>query len=276
MGIKKIIESKAFRITVLIGIIIGAFIVRLYKINEPLADWHSWRQVDTASVSRTYVEQGIDLLNPRYHDVSSIQTGIPNPKGLRLVELPIFNVIHAFLTISFPNLSLEFWGRMTSIIFSLFSVLFLFLLGERYIGKWGGILAAFFFAFIPFNIFYSRVILPEPTAVALSLGALWFFSQFIEKDNQTYLYISAVVFCLALLVKPFSIFYAVPMIWLIRNKWGDITYVFKNSKLLIKFLIFANIILVPILLWRYLLSLHPEGVPFFTWAFNGDHIRFRP
>lgn len=276
MGIIKIIKSKWFQVLILVGIIIGAFIVRLYKINEPLADWHSWRQVDTASVTRNFVNDGIDLLNPRYHDVSSIQTGIPNPRGLRLVELPVYNVFHALFASNFPELSLEFWGRMTSILFSLVSIIFIYLLGERYIGRYAGLLGAFFFAFIPFNIFYSRVILPEPTAVALSLGALWFFSQFIEKDKQWYLYLSAVWFCLALLVKPFAIFYAVPMIWLVRNKWGDVFAVLKNSKLLIKFLIFANIILVPLLLWRYLLSLHPEGVPFFTWAFNGDHIRFRP
>jgi hypothetical protein len=276
MGIPKILKTKTAKIIALVLIIIGAFVVRLYKINEPLADWHSWRQSDTASVTRTYVEQGIDLLNPRYQDISSIQTGMQNPKGLRLVELPIYNVIHAIFTINFPQYSLEFWGRMTSILFSLLSIVFLYLLSERYIGKYAGLLSAFFFAFIPFNIFFSRVILPEPTAVALSLGALWFFSQFIEKDKQAYLYISGLFFCLAMLVKPFAIFYAVPMIWLIRNKWGDLITVFKNSKLLIKFLIFVNIILVPLLLWRYRLSLNPEGVPFFTWAFNGDHIRFRP
>ena len=52
-------------------ILVIAFFLRLYKINNPLADWHSFRQADTAAVTRYYVENGIDLLNPRYHDVSA-------------------------------------------------------------------------------------------------------------------------------------------------------------------------------------------------------------
>ena len=45
------------------------FIVRLYKVNNPVADWHSWRQADTASVSKTFFERGINLLYPRYHEL---------------------------------------------------------------------------------------------------------------------------------------------------------------------------------------------------------------
>ena len=44
-------------------ILILGFVVRLYKINNPVADWHSWRQADTASVTRIYVQNGINLLS---------------------------------------------------------------------------------------------------------------------------------------------------------------------------------------------------------------------
>ena len=47
---------------ILFFILIIAFILRLYKINSPLADLHSWRQVDTAAVARNYVKNGVDLL----------------------------------------------------------------------------------------------------------------------------------------------------------------------------------------------------------------------
>ena len=74
---------ETFVIVVLI--ILGAFFVRLYKISNPIADWHSWRQADTASVGRIYVERGIDILYPRYYDVSAIQTGYTNLAGWRFV-----------------------------------------------------------------------------------------------------------------------------------------------------------------------------------------------
>lgn len=97
-----------------------AFLVRLYGINRPLADWHSWRQADTSSVSRIYFEQGIDLLHPRYYDISSIQSGVYNPHGFRFVEFPIFNLFHALLAKIGGPLNFEGWGRMVSILASLF------------------------------------------------------------------------------------------------------------------------------------------------------------
>src|SRR3990172_5502139 len=97
-----------------IAFILG-LLLRFYRIDNPVADWHSWRQADTSSVSRTYVSEGINLLYPRYHDISTTQTGIFDPKGYRFVELPLYNATHAFLSFSFPVISLEVWGRLVSI-----------------------------------------------------------------------------------------------------------------------------------------------------------------
>ena len=41
----------------LILILLLALILRWYKIDNPLADWHSWRQADTASVSQEYLKR---------------------------------------------------------------------------------------------------------------------------------------------------------------------------------------------------------------------------
>ena len=57
-------------LALLLIILIGAFYARLYKFGAPVADWHSWRQVDTSAVSRTFVQEGFDLLRPRFPDLS--------------------------------------------------------------------------------------------------------------------------------------------------------------------------------------------------------------
>ena len=93
-------------------ILILAFFVRLYKINNPVADWHSFRQADTASVSRIYVEEGINLLFPKYHDLSSTQSRIFNPEGYRFVEFPVFNALHAILASNFQFLTLALEFRL--------------------------------------------------------------------------------------------------------------------------------------------------------------------
>src|SRR5579859_7119571 len=88
----KIVSRKWFEILCLFIILLGAFGVRLYKLNNPLDDWHAWRQADTVTVSQIYVDYGINLLYPRYYDVSPTQTGVYNPQGLRFVEFPIYNL----------------------------------------------------------------------------------------------------------------------------------------------------------------------------------------
>ena len=94
-------------------------VLRLYKINIPLADLHSWRQADTAAVARNFTKSGFDLLHPRYDDLSNVQSGMDNPEGYRMVEFPIYNAVFAKLYQIWPVFSLEVWGRIVSIFFSL-------------------------------------------------------------------------------------------------------------------------------------------------------------
>jgi hypothetical protein len=268
-------DVKNIEYVLLLVILVGAFAVRLYKIDVPLADWHSWRQSDTASVSRIYIDQGIDILTPKYYDISAIQTGLPNPEGYRFVEFPFFNIFHAILAKNIPLSGFanpfEVWGRFISIICALITCVFLFLLGKRVIGAIGGIWAAGFYAFLPYNIFFTRVILPEPMTAMTATIALYYFVKFADTEKRSHLFISATFFACAILLKPYIAFYGVPMLYLAIEKYG-FKNLFKNKLLLSA----AAIVIIPFLLWRYRLQMHPEGIPFYKWAFNGDKIRFKP
>ncbi len=252
-------------------ILIIGLLLRLYKIENPIADWHSWRQADTASVSKEYAKGGINLLYPRYHDISTTQTRLFNPQGYRFVEFPIYNAIHASLANNFQLISFDIWGRLLSVLASLISVFLIFFIGKRFIGIWGGVLASAFLALLPYNIYFSRVVLPEPFATALALISLWFFIQFYDTDKIHQLYFSAAFFALALLVKPFVIFYALPIAYLAVKKYG-LKEIFKNLHLGLSFILAV----IPILLWRFWMSQFPQGIPLWKWAFNGDGIRFKP
>ena len=69
------------------------FAVRMYRISEPIADWHSWRQADTAAVARNFIRFGIDPLHPRFDDLSNIPSGKDNPKGWRMLEFPLYQLV---------------------------------------------------------------------------------------------------------------------------------------------------------------------------------------
>lgn len=271
----RFIGSKNFEYILLTFILVLGFAVRLYKIDNPVADWHSWRQADTASVSRVYLEQGINLLLPRYHDISSIQTGIPNPQGYRMVEFPFYNALNAILAKTFTNFSLEVWARLITISCAVISAFFIYLIGKRLMNKWGGLLSAFFYLFIPFNIYFTRTILPDPMGAMFGVISIWAFLEFYGSGKKLHFFISAAFMALALLMKPYMGFYLFPIAYLAIKKHGIKSF-YKNKKVIIWSLVFLAISFIPFLLWRVWEGQFPEGIPFYKWAFNGNHIRFKP
>jgi ABC-type antimicrobial peptide transport system permease subunit len=91
---KKIISVISNQYLWLFLIIGLAFVLRLYRIDSPIADWHSWRQADTAAVSRSFFKEGFNPFIPKYDDMISVSEGlIVNPNRYRFVEFPIYNTI---------------------------------------------------------------------------------------------------------------------------------------------------------------------------------------
>lgn len=270
-----IFSSKAFEYFLFFLIILLGFVVRLYKIDNPVADWHSWRQADTAAVTRIYIQDGINLLIPRFEDISSIQSRLLNLNGYRMVEFPFYNALGALATIHLGHFSLEVWSRLITIFCALTTAFFLYLIGKRFIGSFGGLLSAFFYLSIPFNIYFTRVILPDPMGVTFGIISIWFFIHFIDDSKDVYLYLSAIFFSAMILIKPYLGFYLFPIGYLVVNKFG-FKDIFRNHKLLFKGLAYSVIAVLPFALWRWWESKFPAGIPLFWWAFNGDGIRFHP
>src|SRR5258706_12876959 len=132
----KFFRSSKAQLVLLVIIFLLGFAVRLYKFNNPIADWHSWRQADTSAVSRNFIQGGFNLLYPKFDDLSNVPSGIyDNPQGLRFVEFPIYNVFQAGGYKLFHFFSLEEWGRLVTIFSSLLSAVFIFLLTRQYANK---------------------------------------------------------------------------------------------------------------------------------------------
>lgn len=273
--ITKLFESAGFWYLIVFSIFVLGFAARLYKVGNPIADWHSWRQADTASVTRFFVTDGIDLLRPRYHDISSIQTGIFNPNGYRMVELPIYNALHSILFQTFGYFSLEVWGRVLTALIATATAFFVFQIGKSLFGKWGAVLSLFFYLFTPFNIYFTRVILPDPLGVLFAVVSLWSFLNFTEKNKEIYFYLSAFAMALTLLIKPYFGFYLIPIFYLAVSKFG-FRNILNDKRLRNKVVVYFAVSVIPFLMYRYWEAKFPEGIPFYKWAFNGNGIRFKP
>ncbi|MBP7768634.1 glycosyltransferase family 39 protein [Candidatus Woesebacteria bacterium] len=254
----------------LLAILLLAVVLRCYRFNNPVLDWHSFRQADTASVTREYIKHGIDVLHPHYQDLSNIQSGKENLAGYRMVEFPIFNVLIALIVRTIPLISQEAASRIASIFFSIGTLLSLFYLVEKISGKKIAYATAIVGACTPYFVYYSRVIMPEPMMLFSLTFSLATFYMWLSHKKFGFYCISLFFSILAFLLKPFVIFvlpvFAV-IAWVVQGK-----KVFKNI-LLYPFPILS---LLPLLWWRHWIIQFPSGIPANDWLFNGDHIRFRP
>ncbi|MCL4389944.1 MAG: glycosyltransferase family 39 protein [Patescibacteria group bacterium] len=246
------------------------FALRLYRFDGPVADWHSWRQADTSAVTRDFVKnQEINWLYPTYEDLSKASNGLDNPAGLRLVEFPIYNAVSATVKAVVPELSVEEAGRVTTIFAMMMAALFLFLICRQIFSRRVAYLAALAFSVIPYSIYYGRTILPDPSMVATSLGAIWFSVVYAQNSKKRYFILSLIFAAAALLIKPFAAFLLTPVayIWLVAF-WND------KRRLLTMLLIFS-LAAMPLFLWRFWIAHYPAGVPYSDWLYNINHIRFK-
>lgn len=268
----------------LILVLLLALALRIYKINTPLADWHSWRQADTSAVTRNFVKHGVNLFYPTYDDRSNVASGLDNPRGLRFVEFPLYNLASVIVDRIFVGYNVEVSGRLTSILAALASIVFIYSLTRKYIGRWEASMAAIFYAILPYNIFFTRVILPEPFLVFTSSGMLYFFDKFVSlgsEDIKNKYTVQRLLFILinlllslaftvfSLLVKPFAVFLFIPMIYLWFKYFG--IHIRSTAGIILFFALSS----LPLILWRIWISNFPQGVPAYTWLFNGDNIRFK-
>src|SRR3989344_7816225 len=265
MKIFKIFANQYF--WVLLIILIG-LLVRLYKIDSPIADWHSWRQADTAAVTRNFIKEGLNLFFPKYDDMSgSAEMPIVNPARFRFVEFPVYNIsvypFYFFFGVS------DMYSRLVSVLFSLGSIAFLFFLCKRYLGVFSSLITVAIYAVLPFNVFFSRTTLPEPTFLFFSLGMIYFVDKWIWNGNLKWGILGFIFTALAFLIKPWAIFFVPPLVYSLIKAHG------LNRKIL-RYLLLFILALVPFICWRLWITNHTEGIPASSWLMNSDNIRFRP
>ena len=259
---------KKVELFLLAIILLIAFAVRLYKIDRPIADWHSWRQADTSAVARNFIKEGFNPFIPRYDDMSSQANGLDNPERYRFVEFPIYNSLIAAVW-SQTGIN-ETYARLVTVTITLGSTFLLYLLVRHFSGASTAALAALFFAALPYNVFYSSTILPGPFMVFCLLGLYYSFIRWITGEKQWLWYVLAIFFAnLAILSWPIAIFFTIPIVYLSFDK-----YKFDAIKNL-NLWIFALASALPFIAWRIWMTQFPEGIPNWQFLINEGNIRFK-
>lgn len=266
---------KKLDIFLLSIIFIIAVSLRLYGLTNPIADWHSWRQADTAAVARNFFKFGFDPLRPRYDDLSNIQSGKDNPQGWRMVEFPIYQAFGGGLHAVVPSLSIEISLRLVAMLASAATAILLALLVAQTVDKTAGLIAGLLYAVLPYSVYYGRTILPDGFMVFWGVASLFCLFQMGKMEHRgkmgswIWLIFGGIAGAIALLAKPVAIFLLLPVPYLLYR-----TFSFSKN-LFIGLFVYWIIGLFPLGWWRNWILQFPEGIPVYTWLFNDGNIRFK-
>lgn len=241
----------------LLLILLLALLVRLVHINFPISGWHSWRQADTGAIARNFYESGQSILYPQVDWAG-------NSNGFVESEFHIYPYIVSILYHVFGVD--DMWGRIVSVIFSLFTILGLFLLVRKYVNEKTALWSAFIYAVIPMNIYFGRAFMPESAMLCCSVYGIYFFSEWIDKNNLKNFLFATLFVSLAILIKLPTAYIGLPLLFLALNKYGSRAFV--NWKIIL----FVLLVFIPVVLWynhAHQLLLN-GGVSFGIWDAGTD------
>jgi len=254
----------------LIFIFILAFVVRLYKIDNPIADWHSWRQADTASVTRNFIKQGFSPFFPKFDSLVSLnQFADQNPDRLFFAEFPIYNIL-VYPLYKYFGVNV-IYHRLVSVFFSSLTIFSLFFLTKLFSSSFVAYTTSLIFALLPYNIYYGRVTMPDPLHVFFAVTSLLFINLYLKHQKIYLSVLSGLFYALTILTKPYGLVLLLPITFLLLSK-----LILGKSVKFTSIIIFLIISLTPYLLWKIHIDHYPQGQFGTAWLFNSTNIRFRP
>ncbi len=218
---------------------------------------HSWRQSDTASIAKNFYYNGYNILYPQ------INWG-GDSKGFVESEFQLYPFIVSLLYYLFGVN--DMWGRLLSVIFSLFTVYGLYLLVRKTISERVAFWSAFLYAIIPLNIFYSRAFMPESMMLMCIVFGIYFFVKWIEDEKWKSLIYSALFISISILLKIPTLYIGLPLVYLAFGKYRF--KIFSDYRLWI----YSALVLIPVILWYW--HAHnlflQTGLSFGIWGFGVD------
>ncbi len=184
-------------------LLVLAFAFRVYRLDVPFVDAHSWRQVTNADIARLWAEGPIDFLYP------SVSWG--GPDGRVGLEFPLLHLLMA-LVWKVAGLS-NAAGRLVPVAFSVLTVWFTYRLGCRLFGTAAGRGAAFLMAVSPSVVYFGRTPLSDTPMLCFSVGAVLGFYAYAQEGRARDALGGVVALALAGLVKLPAILVLGPVLW---------------------------------------------------------------
>lgn len=175
----------------LLGVLLTAAAFRLWHLDVPLIDAHSWRQITNADIARHFAEGSLDLFHPRVS-----WGGVDGVVGM---EFPLLQ----WITGALWRLTGEshVTARLVAAGFSVAGVACMYGLGARLFGRAAGLAAASLMAVSPSVSFFGRSFLSDTPMLTFMVAAVWAWDAYFERPTWRRAVLAGALAALAALVK---------------------------------------------------------------------------
>ena len=186
----------------------------LRHVSAPLLDQHSWRQTDTASFAQGLAQGAFDILHPKFLAYYPDRYGIDGPVESEFNFYPLLVAgLYRLLGVH------DIIARLVSILLSLGTAVWVFVLGQRAMGRAAGWFGALFMGLSPLFVFYGRNVQPDATVLFLSVGSLVFFTRWLDREDWPDYGIAAGLAAMSFLTKIPSLYMGIPLLFAAWQKY---------------------------------------------------------
>lgn len=154
--------------------VLAGVLIRLINIDLPILEGANSRQIQTALITRNLLVNGFDFLHPQINS-------LPEPRYY-ILEPPLYNTLVAFLYLPFGVH--EYLGRLVSILSFAGTCYFIYRIASVHINASAARAAVLAFSLFPLSIIFTRAFQPDPLALFLSVGFIYFTVGWIDGNSR--------------------------------------------------------------------------------------------
>lgn len=197
---------------VLVSLIVAACLfVRLWTIDAPPLDRTTWKEIDYLTISTNYWQHGFKFFEPEV-------TWPAEPPRITALELPLIPYVTALL---YPLFGVTpYSARILSTFGWLLMCVYVFRLAKRELGPLVGVLSALASSIMPLYHPMGRMLFSDPVMLAMSVMALFHFSEWVERRRQCDGFLAMGAFSLAVALKLEPLYLLLPILWIAFRQYG--------------------------------------------------------
>ena len=185
-----------------LALFLGAFVLRMIDIDDLPLDFHPTRQLFSALKARGMYYESAAPNIPDWQREMAVQQWKTQPT-LEPEFIESLSLI-AYTTKGDADLALP---RQITAVFWVVSGIFLFLAARRLVSPDGALLTASFYLYLPYSVYASRSIQPDPLMVAFIAAFIWALAGWSDERKWRWAILAGLFGGLAILIKVVAIFF---------------------------------------------------------------------